>query len=109
MKKINLKSILKKTFKKKRKPSKKVAVSKQKKVAKKKSKIVIKKTIKIKKVKRINLKSSSIFIFSLIDFKAVSLIRVITKTVNDPNIEDKEEYLNIRETTNHVKINKKLN
>ena len=51
MKKINLKSILKKTFKKKRKPSKKVAVPKQKKVAKKKSKIVIKKTIKIKKEK----------------------------------------------------------
>ena len=38
MKKINLKSILKKTFKKKRKPSKKVAVSKQKKVAKKNQK-----------------------------------------------------------------------
>ena len=43
------------------------------------------------------------------DFKAVSLIKLITKTVNDANIEDKEEYLNIRETTNQVKINKKLN
>ena len=43
------------------------------------------------------------------DFKAVSLMKVIIKTVNDPNIEDNEEYLNIRETTNQVKINKKLN
>ena len=51
MKKINLKSILKKTFKKKRKPSKKVTGPKQKKAAKKKSKIVIKKTTKIKKEK----------------------------------------------------------
>tara|TARA_Y100001960_G_scaffold232853_1_gene244689 strand:+ start:327 stop:533 length:207 start_codon:yes stop_codon:yes gene_type:complete len=67
------------------------------------------KIIKIKKINNVNFISSLIFIFSLIDFKAVSLIRVITKTVNDPNIEDKEEYLNIRETTNHVKINKKLN
>ena len=48
-------------------------------------------------------------IFALIDFKAVSFIKVTTKTVNDPNIEDNEEYLNIRETTIQVKINKKLN
>ena len=47
--------------------------------------------------------------FALTDFKAVSLIKVITKTVNEPNIEDSDEYLNIRETTNQVKINKKLN
>jgi len=51
MKKINLKNILKKTFKKKRKTSKKIAASKKKKVAKKKPKIIIKKTIKIKKEK----------------------------------------------------------
>ena len=43
------------------------------------------------------------------DFKAVSLTKDTIKTVNDPNIEDKEEYLNIRETTNQEKINKKLN
>ena len=51
MKKINLKSILKKTFKKKRKTSKKVAAPKKKKIAKKKPKIIIKKAIKIKKEK----------------------------------------------------------
>ena len=51
MKKINLKSILKKTFKKKSKTSKKVAASKKKKIAKKKPKIIIKKAIKIKKEK----------------------------------------------------------
>ena len=51
MKKINLKSILKKTFKKKGKASKKVAAPKRKKIAKKKIKIVNKKTIKIKKEK----------------------------------------------------------
>ena len=67
------------------------------------------KIIKIKKVKSVNFISSSILIFSLIDFKAVSLMKVTTKTVNDPNIEDSEEYLNIRDTTNQVKINKKLN
>ena len=43
------------------------------------------------------------------DFKAVSLTKDTIKTVNDPNIEDKEEYLKIRETTNQEKINKKLN
>ena len=43
------------------------------------------------------------------DFKAVSLTKDTIKTVNDPNIEDNEEYLNIRETTNQEKINKKLN
>ena len=63
----------------------------------------------MKKVKSVNFISSSILIFALIDFKAVSFIKVITKTVNDPNIEDNEEYLNIRETTIQVKINKKLN
>ena len=39
----------------------------------------------------------------------VSLIKETTKTVNVENIEDIEEYLNIKETTSHVKINKKLN
>ena len=67
------------------------------------------KIIKIKKINSINFISSSKLIFALIDFKAVSLIKLTTKTVNDPNIDDKEEYLKIRDTTNHVKINKKLN
>ena len=43
------------------------------------------------------------------DFKAVSFTKDTIKTVNDPNIEDNEEYLNMRETTNQEKINKKLN
>ena len=57
----------------------------------------------------INFIFSPISIFGSIDCKAVSLINVTTKTVNDENIEDKDEYLNIKETANHVKINNKLN
>ena len=34
-------------------------------------------------------------------------MKVTTKTVNDPNIEDKEEYLNIREVITQVNVNKK--
>ena len=44
-----------------------------------------------------------------IDFNAVSFIRVTTKTVREENIDDNEEYRNIRDTTTQVKINKKLN
>ena len=40
---------------------------------------------------------------------AISLIVWITNTVNEANIEDTEEYLNIRETTSHVNINKRPN
>ena len=58
---------------------------------------------------RVNCKFSSMYIFELIDFKAVSLINVTTNTVRDENIEDKDEYLNIKVTTNHVKINNRLN
>ena len=65
--------------------------------------------IKIKKIKRINFIFSSITIFGLIDFKAVSLIKQIIKMVSDANIEDNEEYLNINKTTIQVKINNKLN
>ena len=67
------------------------------------------KTIRIKKVKSVKFIPSSIFKSALIDFNAVSLIKVTTKTVNDAKIEETEEYLNIKETTNQVKINKKLN
>ena len=49
------------------------------------------------------------FIFALIDFKKVYFTELTTKTVNELNIEDKEEYLNISDITIHVKINKKLN
>jgi len=44
-----------------------------------------------------------------IDFNAVSLIRVTINTVKEENIEDIEEYLNIKNTTDQVKINRKLN
>ena len=54
MKKINLKSILKKTFKKK---SKKISKKKSKKIVKKKSK-KIKKTLKPNKIKKISVKKS---------------------------------------------------
>ena len=37
----------------------------------------------------------------------VSRNKVTTKTVSDENIEDREEYLNIKETVTHVKINSK--
>ena len=43
------------------------------------------------------------------DFSAVFLIKVTTKTVNDAKIEDKEEYLNINDTTNQVNVNKNPN
>ena len=45
----------------------------------------------------------------LIFFKAVFFTKKTIKTVKDENIDDKEEYLNIRLTTNHVKIKRKLN
>ena len=41
----------------------------------------------------------------LIAFTAFSLKRVITKTVKEENIDDNEEYLKIKDTTTHVKIN----
>ena len=56
MKKINLKNILKKTFKKNTKKLKKVSALKQKKIKKKKSKIAIKKVKKTKKIKDIKFK-----------------------------------------------------
>ena len=34
-----------------------------------------------------------------------TLIKLITKTVNEPNIDDSEEYLKINDTIIHVKIN----
>ena len=43
------------------------------------------------------------------DFNTFSLIIVTANTVKVENIEDNEEYLNIKDTTNQVKINKKLN
>jgi len=42
------------------------------------------------------------------NWEAFSLNKVTTNTVKEENIDDTEEYLNIRETTIHVKINKTL-
>ena len=43
------------------------------------------------------------------DFNTLFLINVTTKTVKEENIDDSEEYLNIKETTTQVNINSKLN
>ncbi len=48
-------------------------------------------------MKSINFKSSSTNILGLIDCKAVSLTKATMNTVNDENIEDTDEYLNIKE------------
>ena len=45
----------------------------------------------------------------MIACKAVSFTNVITRTVNDANIEDSDEYLNIKATSIHVNIKSKLN
>jgi hypothetical protein len=63
----------------------------------------------MKKIKSINFISTSKIKFGSIALTAFSLNKVTTSTVKEENIDDKEEYLNIRETTTHVKINKKLN
>ena len=63
----------------------------------------------MKKINNINFISTAKTKFGSIALTAVSLNKVITSTVIEENIDDKEEYLNIRETTTHVKINKKLN
>ena len=73
-------------------------------------------TIKIKKINKINDVLTVIIKFELdgISFialragKALSLINVTTNTVIVENIDETEEYLNIKVTTNHVKINKTL-
>ena len=61
-----------------------------------------------KKIKRINCISSPEFIFGFIDSNALFLITVTIKTVREENIDDTDEYLNIRDTTNQVNINNKL-
>ena len=63
----------------------------------------------MKKINSTNLISAPKSIIGLIVFNATSLVKATTKTVKEENIEDKDEYLNIKETTTHVKINNKLN
>ena len=72
--------------------------------------------IKIKKINKINDNPAGRFIFfvcsvviTLNKGNAVSLINETTKTVNDENMDETEEYLNIKEIKIQVKINKKLN
>ena len=47
--------------------------------------------------------------FGSIALTTFSLNKFTISTVREENIDDKEEYLNIRETVTRVKINKKLN
>ncbi len=64
--------------------------------------------IKIKKINRIF--ESGTFVTGINKISAeitVSLKIFTTKTVNEANIEDREEYLNIKDTTNQVIANKK--
>ena len=72
--------------------------------------------IKVKKTnKRIEISTDEIMFFDcsavIIVSKGdtVSLTNVITKTVNEANNDDTEEYLNINETISQVKINKMAN
>ena len=60
--------------------------------------------------KKNNIPESGIFIVEVnetSDDIAVSLKKFTTKTVKEANIDETEEYLNIRDTIIHVKINKK--
>ena len=42
------------------------------------------------------------------DEKKISLVKFTIKTFSDANIDDNDEYLNIKDNTNHEKINNKL-
>ena len=65
------------------------------------------KTIKIKKINSI-FESKVLLIENIVGSAnvTVSLKKFTTKTVNEPNIEETEEYLNIIETINQVNMNK---
>ena len=65
-------------------------------------------TIKIKKINSINVILTSVLVFLLIDSNTILLANSTTKTVNVEKIDDKDEYLNIKETVNQEKINKRL-
>ncbi len=62
----------------------------------------------MKKINNINFISLPKTKFGSIALTAFSLNKVIINTVNEENIDDKEEYLNIKETTTQVKINRRL-
>ena len=63
----------------------------------------------MKKINNINIISTAKTKFGSIALTAFSLNKVITSTVIEEKIDDKEEYLKINETTTHVKINRALN
>ena len=63
----------------------------------------------MKKINNVSFISASKMKSGLIAFTALSLKKVTTKTVKEENIDDRDAYLNIRETATHVKINRKLN
>ncbi len=63
----------------------------------------------MKKINNINFISTAKTKFGSIALTTFSLNRVITRTVKEENIDDKEEYLKIKETVTQVKINKTLN
>ena len=58
-------------------------------------------------MKRIFELGTSVYARITSDEIIISLIKFTTKTVNVAKIDDKEEYLNINETTIQVKINNK--
>ena len=62
----------------------------------------------MKKINNINFISAAKTKFGSSALIAFSLNKVTTNTAKEENIDDKEEYLNIRETANQVKINKAL-
>ena len=64
--------------------------------------------IKIKKIKSIF--ESGIFDEEIkaSDEKKIYLVKFTIKTFSDANIDDNDEYLNIKDNTNHEKINNKL-
>jgi len=61
----------------------------------------------IKNINSIRLISSPRFILGFIDSRAKYFTNDTTKTVNEENIDESDEYLNINKITTHVKINKK--
>ena len=48
------------------------------------------------------------FVFTSKNFNTFSFINEMTKIVNEANMDETEEYLNIKETTIQVNINRKL-
>ena len=63
----------------------------------------------MKKINNINFILAAKTKFGSIALIAFSLNKVTTSTVKEENIDDIEEYLNIKETTIQVKINRALN